>query len=130
MLEMRKKGTVVAIVVDEFGGAQGIVTMEDIMEEVVEDLEDEYDAVEDQSAEWIKKIGPNHYRVNARIELDELCEKLEIDLPRGNYATLAGLLLDKMRSVPHQGTVVKENGITLTVQRSSAKSVREVRIQW
>jgi CBS domain containing-hemolysin-like protein len=130
MLEMRKAGTVVAIVVDEFGGAEGIVTMEDIMEEVVEDLEDEYDAVEDQSDEWIKKIGPTDYRVNARVELDELCEKLEIDLPRGNYATLAGLLLDKMRSVPHQGAVIKENGITLTVQRSSAKSVREVRIQW
>jgi len=130
MLEMRKEGTVVAIVVDEFGGAEGIVTMEDIMEEVVEDLEDEYDAVEDRSEEWIKKIGPADYRVNARIELDELCEKLEIDLPRGNYATLAGLLLDKMRSVPHQGTVVKENGITMTVQRSSAKSVREVRVQW
>jgi len=130
MLEMRKEGTVVAIVVDEFGGAEGIVTMEDIMEEVVEDLEDEYDAVEDQSEEWIKKIGPTDYRVNARIELDELCEKLEIDLPRGNYATLAGLLLDKMHSVPHQGTVVKENGITMTVQRSSAKSVREVRVQW
>ncbi len=130
MLEMRKESTVVAIVVDEFGGAEGLVSMEDIMEEVVEDLEDEYDAVEDQSEEWIKKIGTADYRVNARIEIDELCEKLEIDLPRGNYATLAGLLLDKMHSVPHQGTVVKENGITMTVQRSSAKSVREVRIQW
>ncbi len=130
MLEMRKEGTVVAIVVDEFGGAEGLVSMEDIMEEVVEDLEDEYDAVEDQSEEWIKKIATADYRVNARIEIDELCEKLKIDLPRGNYATLAGLLLDKMHSVPHQGTVMKENGITLTVQRSSAKSVREVRIQW
>lgn len=130
MLEMRKEGTVVAIVVDEFGGAEGLVSMEDIMEEVVEDLEDEYDAVEDQSEEWIKKVGTADYRVNARIEIDELCEKLKIDLPRGNYATLAGLLLDKMHSVPHQGTVMKENGITLTVQRSSAKSVREVRIQW
>jgi len=130
MLEMRKKGTVVAIVVDEFGGAEGLVSMEDIMEEVVEDLEDEYDAVEDQSEEWIKKIGTADYRVNARIEIDELCEKLKIDLPRGNYATLAGLLLDKMHSVPHQGTVIKENGNTLTVQRSSAKSVRDVRIQW
>ncbi|MCP3870766.1 MAG: HlyC/CorC family transporter [Gammaproteobacteria bacterium] len=131
LLEMRRKGTVVAVVVDEFGGAEGIVTMEDIMEEVVENLEDEYDQHEKQSIDqWIKTQGTRDYMVNARIELDVLCEQLEIDLPRGNYATLAGLLLDKMHSVPHEGTVLKENGIVLTVHRSSAKSVLEVRVQW
>ncbi len=130
MLKMREEGTVVSIVIDEFGGAEGIVSMEDIMEEVVENIEDEYDSDSDQSPRWLKKLGAKDYMVNARIEVDELCETLEIDLLPGNYATLAGLLLARMHSVPHAGTVLKENGITMTVHRSSAKSVREVRLQW
>ncbi|HHH39637.1 MAG TPA: HlyC/CorC family transporter [Sedimenticola sp.] len=129
MLEMRKEGTVVAVVVDEFGGAEGIVTMEDIMEEVVEELEDEYDRKE-VPEQWIRRMGHHDYLVSARMELDELCEKLKIELPRGRYATLAGFMLDKMHSVPARGTVLKEGNITLTVHRSTAQTIQEVRIRW
>ena len=129
LLELRKEGTVVAIVIDEFGGAEGIATIEDIMEEVVEDIEDEHDAGEEPD-QFIQQIGERDYIVNARIELDELCEQLQIDLPQGNYVTLAGLILDKARSVPSRGTVIEEQGVTLTVHRSSARAVLEVRIHW
>ena len=129
MLELRKEGTVVAIVVDEFGGAEGIVTLEDIMEEVVEDLEDEYDEV-DEDEHWVRRMGTTDYIVNARIELDELSEKLGIRLRQGRYTTLAGFILNRMHAVPPQGTVIVENNITLTVHRSSAQSVLEVRINW
>lgn len=129
MLEMRKEGTVVAVVVDEFGGAEGIITIEDIMEEVVEELEDEYDRKE-LPEQWLRRMGNNDYLVSARMELDELCEKLKIDLPRGRYATLAGLMLDKLHSVPARGTVLKEGNITLTIHRSSAQTVQEVRVRW
>jgi len=129
MLELRKKGTVVAIVVDEFGGAEGIVTLEDIMEEVVEDLEDEYDEV-DEDEHWVRRMGTTDYIVNARIELDELSEKLGIELRQGRYTTLAGFILNRMHAVPPQGTVIVENNISLTVYRSSAQSVLEVRINW
>ena len=129
MLELRKKGTVVAIVVDEFGGAEGIVTLEDIMEEVVEDLEDEYDEV-DEDEHWVRRMGTTDYIVNARIELDELSEKLGIKLRQGRYTTLAGFILNRMHAVPPQGTVIVENDISLTVHRSSAQSVLEVRITW
>ena len=129
MLELRKKGTVVAIVVDEFGGAEGIVTLEDIMEEVVEDLEDEYDEV-DEDEHWVRRMGTTDYIVNARIELDELSEKLGIKLREGRYTTLAGFILNRMHAVPPQGTVIVENNISLTVHRSSAQSVLEVRINW
>ena len=129
MLELRKEGTVVAIVVDEFGGAEGIVTLEDIMEEVVEDLEDEYDEV-DEDEHWVRRMGTTDYIVNARIELDELSEKLGIQLRQGRYTTLAGFILNRMHAVPPQGTVIVENDISLTVHRSSAQSVLEVRINW
>jgi CBS domain containing-hemolysin-like protein len=99
------------------------------MEEVVEDLEDEYDGSEDNS-QWIRRLGKNDYLVNARIEVRELCEKLQIELSEGRYVTLAGLILDKTRSVPEKGTVIKEDGISLVVQHSTAQAVLEVRIHW
>ena len=129
MLELRKAGTVVAVVVDEFGGAEGIVTMEDIMEEVVEELEDEYDR-DAREEQWIRRLGERDFLVSARIELDELCEKLGIELPRGDYATLSGLLLAKLHRVPPEGSEIRENGISLRVHRSTAQAVQEVRVRW
>ncbi|MES9897578.1 MAG: hemolysin family protein [Sedimenticola sp.] len=129
MAELRAAGTVIAIVVDEFGSAEGIVAIEDIMEEVVEDLEDEYDGDED-GGQLIRRLGDSEYIVNARIALDELCEKLQIELPQGRYITLAGLILDRTHSVPETGAVIKEGGISLAVHRSTAQAISEVRLYW
>ena len=82
MIELRREGTVVAIVVDEFGGAEGIVTIEDIMEEVVENLEDEYDLGTKQRHNLIQRIAENEYLVSARMRLIDLCNTLDIYLPR------------------------------------------------
>lgn len=130
MFELRKEEMVVAVVVDEFGGAEGIATIEDIMEEVVEDMEDEYDTQQENVDSLIRRLGVNDYMVNARIELDDLCEKLNINLPTGRYTTLGGLMMDKTHAVPEEGTLVKEKKISLTVHQSSARAVLEVRIQW
>jgi len=129
MTELRTAGTVIAIVVDEFGGAEGIVTIEDIMEEVVEDLEDEYDDSED-NGQWIRHLGENDYLVNARIEMDELKEKLQIELPEGRYVTLAGMILDKAHRVPQKGSVIQEGGVSLVIHSSTAQAIQEVRIHW
>ena len=129
MTELRTAGTVIAIVVDEFGGAEGIVTIEDIMEEVVEDLEDEYDDSED-NGQWIRHLGENDYLVNARIEMDELKEKLQIELPEGRYVTLAGMILDKAHRVPQKGSVIQEGGVSLVIHNSTAQAIQEVRIHW
>lgn len=129
MSELRVAGTVIAIVVDEFGGAEGIITIEDIMEEVVEDLEDEYDDSGD-SDQWIRRLSENDYLVSARIEVDDLCEQLQIELPRGRYVTLAGLILDRTHRVPERGIVIKEEGVSLVIHRSTAQAVLEVRVHW
>jgi len=129
MNELRTDGSVIAIVVDEFGGAEGIITLEDIMEEVVEDLEDEYD-VSEQSGQWVRRLGENDYLVNARIEVDELNEKLHITLPEGRYVTLAGLILSRTHSVPEKGTVIKEGDISLVIHHSTAQAIHEIRIHW
>jgi CBS domain containing-hemolysin-like protein len=129
LLDLRNDGDVVAVVVDEFGGAEGMVTIEDIMEEVVEEIEDEYDE-DEQSLQWIRKQNRRDYLVGARVELDTLRLQLGIDLPRGEYATLAGLLLAVAREIPKPGTEIEVQDVRFTVKRGTAQAVQEVRVQW
>jgi CBS domain containing-hemolysin-like protein len=129
LLDLRKDGDTVAVVVDEFGGAAGLVTMEDVMEEVVEEIEDEYD-VEKRPVQWVRKIAKNEYMVSARIEVDSLEEELGIQLPKGKYATLAGYLLEKTGEIPAPGIVIKAKGITFTVERTTPQAIQEVRVRW
>ena len=68
--------------------------------------------------------------INARIELDILCDKLEIDIPKGKYTTLAGYILDKTHSIPKPGVEVKEDDLLFMVQKSSAQAVLEVKVSW
>jgi len=129
LLDLRNDGDTVAVVVDEFGGATGLVTMEDIMEEVVEELEDEYDSGE-KPVQWVRKISKREYLVSARIEVDSLEEELGIPIPKGKYATLAGFLLEKSGEIPVPGTIIKRSGITFTVERSTPQAIQEVRVRW
>jgi len=129
LLDLRQDGDTVAVVVDEYGGAEGLVTIEDIMEEVVQEMEDEYDA-EEPEQQWVRKVSERDYIVSARIEIDNLEEKLHIDIPEGNYVTLAGFLLERAREVPSAGTVIKSDGITYIVQKGTPQTIQEVRVRW
>ncbi len=128
--DMRQAEEYTAIVVDEFGGVEGLVSLEDIMEEVVEELEDEYDSSTGKDGSWIKKNGPRDYLVSARIEPEELVEKLDIQIDPGDHATLAGMLLDKLSEMPDQGTIVKIDNVRFTVQRCTPRAILEIRITW
>jgi len=129
LLDMRKAGEQLCVVVDEFGGAEGIVSIEDILEEVVEDIRDEYDG-EEQITQWIKRLGDNSYLVSARVDLDDLAESLDISLPKVRYATLAGFLLDKAKDVPKPGTTITYQNLRFTIERSTARVIEEVKIAW
>jgi len=129
MMDLRKDGDTVAVVVDEFGGAEGLVTLEDIMEEVVEEMQDEYDDKE-KSSQWVRKISKNDYRVSARIEIDTFEEELGIQLPKGKYATLGGFLMEKAGEIPSPGAVLRNKGITFTIERSTPQAIQEVRVHW
>ena len=129
LLDLRKDGDTVAVVVDEFGGAEGLVTMEDIMEEVVEEMEDEYD-IGKKPVQWVRKISKKEYIVSARIEVDSLEEELGIQLPKGKYATLAGFLLEKAGEIPASGMTIKAKGINFTIERSTPQAIQEVRVRW
>jgi CBS domain containing-hemolysin-like protein len=129
LLQMRTQHDAMAVVVDEFGGAQGIVTIEDIMDEVVEELEHEYRSTEEPS-EWVRKLGDQEYLVSARIDLRDLWDKVGIELPPGKYTTLAGFLLEKGGEVPAEGKEIEFKGTTFEIKKATSLAIQEVRIHW
>jgi putative hemolysin len=130
LVELRKDGDAMAVVMDQFGGAEGIVTIEDIIEEVVEDMQDEYDRQE-KPAEWLKKLGHHDYLVSARADPTMLIEKLGLKLPGdGSHETLSGFLLAYAREIPKPGTMIEVEGIKFTIQRATPQVIQEVQIRW
>jgi CBS domain containing-hemolysin-like protein len=129
LVEFRQGASAMSVVVDEFGGAEGIVTIEDVMEEVVAELQDEFDHGE-KDPQWIRKLGEQHYMVSGRVEVDTLQQELGLEIPRGKYASVAGFLLERVKDVPEQGEVIEWQGITFTIHRSLPHVIQEVRIQW
>ncbi len=130
LVQLRQTGEVVAVVVDEFGAAEGIVTVEDIVEEVVEDLSDEYDSKEEPTRSPFQKLDERDYLTSGRTELSEIAESLGLDLPSQDYSTIAGFILHRTGRIPPPGTHVEVGNITLTVQRGTPRAIEEVRIRW
>ncbi|GAB6094953.1 CNNM domain-containing protein [Desulfatiferula olefinivorans] len=111
-----------AVVVDEYGGATGIITVEDILEEVVGEIRDEYD----HEADNLIKLGTRTYKVNARMEIDHLNEQLNIAIPKDNYETLGGFVLKRMGRIPRPGDSFDWQGLTFRVSQAGKRSVNEV----
>jgi putative hemolysin len=120
-------GDVTAIVVDEFGGAEGLVMLEDILEEIVGELEDEFDEeVADQS--MIRKVSQNRYIVAARASIGSVNETLGTKLPEGDYETLGGFLISITGEIPVAGEVINYRDITFTVLRATERAIQEVNV--
>lgn len=120
MLMEQKKS--IAAVVDEFGGTAGVITMEDLFEEIIGDIEDEHDHV--QLVE--KKISDNEYELSGRLEISKINEDLDLDLPESEeYLTLAGLVLHELQSFPHEGDIVSidEDRIKMVIKKASATKI-------
>ena len=101
--EMQKKKQHIAIVIDEYGDTSGIVTMEDLLEEIVGNIYDEFDPAEQAEVE---KIGDNTWRVSGSIQIPDLAEALQVEIPEDeDYDTLSGMVLDHMDSFPEDGSV-------------------------
>jgi CBS domain containing-hemolysin-like protein len=117
------------VVVGTADAAQGIVTIEDILEEVVGAIEDEYDAA-DSRTRWIRELAKRDYLVNARVRLGMLKERLGIALPPGEYETLAGYLINQEGEIPETGDVFRHGRYWISVERATDRAVVEVRIRW
>ncbi len=116
----------IALVVDEFGGTSGMVTMEDVLEEIVGDIEDEHDV-----NELIEKIaGTNEYIFSGRLEIDYLNEKYQLNLPeKDDYETLAGMILFYYGSIPRSNDVIRIGNIVIKVLRATTTRLELVNLK-
>ncbi|HRY83434.1 MAG TPA: hemolysin family protein [Candidatus Cloacimonadota bacterium] len=124
--EMQRMHKSMAIIVDSYGGTAGLVTMEDILEEIVGDIDDEYD--QEESSSGVEQISANTWLVDADVEIDELADDHGIELPEGDYETVAGLILDRLEQIPHQGQILNIEPYRLQVLQASDKKIIKVKI--
>ncbi len=124
MREMQSQKFHQAIVVDEYGGTAGIVTLEDLIEELVGEIEDEYDVQESP----VEQLPDGTLRVNARMPIDEVNELLGAELPEGDWDTVGGLVYSLLGHVPTEGETVESDGHRLTVERVQGRRIGRVRI--
>lgn len=127
--KMREKGGSMAVVQDEFGGAEGIATLEDILEEVVGEIADEYDEGDD-SVHMVNKLGERDFVLSGRVDLETIEEELGLFFPDGDYETLAGFLMDISHEIPAVGEEVHFQDTTFTIKRATAQAIQEVRVTW
>lgn len=121
LFELRNRP--MAIVVNEYGGAEGIITLEDVIEEVVGEIEDEFD----EPPRLYHRIGENSFIVSARIELDALAEVLGTQFPTDDdYQTLAGFLLKRMQKIPKKWDSTVIDGVEYVIQSATDRSIEEV----
>jgi putative hemolysin len=122
--EMRRDRAHLAIVVDEYGGTAGIVTLEDLVEELIGDIWDEYDT---GSGEATKLLG-GELEVDGLLNLDEFAEQTGIELPEGPYETVAGFMVASLGQLPAEGDHVDVNGHRLTVTELDGRRIARVRV--
>ena len=114
-----------AIVVDEYGGMAGVVTLEDLVEELIGEVQDEYDLEEDIP---FKQTGEHEYLVQGRIDIDDLNRKLQTDIDGGDSDTLAGYIFEQLGRVPVLGESIEVNGFMLEVHQVVERQIRWVRV--
>src|SRR4051812_1958443 len=124
MSEMRREGHHLAIVVDEYGGTAGIVSLEDLIEEVIGDIRDEYDVDEGDPL----RVAGTNVDADGLLNLDEVEEVTGVRLPDGPYETLAGFVMASLGHVPRIGEAVEADGHRLTVSKLDGRRVERVRI--
>lgn len=125
--ELQSTKNHMAILIDEYGGFSGIVTIEDLIEEIVGNIFDEYDEV---SSEDIRKIDTETYSVNGLASIDEVNETLHLKLPSDNYDTIGGFVVDLLGSIPKENEqhVVKYENLTFTIEKVDEKRIEKLKI--
>jgi len=122
--EMKKGRAGMAVVVDEYGGAVGVITLEDILEEVVGEIEDEYD----KGIKFWRKISDNEYLINTKIDIEVINDELRLGLPEGDYETLSGFLLSKFGTIPKAGEKITHKNYDFIVMKASSRFIEEIKL--
>jgi CBS domain containing-hemolysin-like protein len=123
--ELQKTRVHVSIVVDEYGGTAGLVTIEDILEEIVGEIQDEFDAEEPDS---VPLPGGEGYILDAGMNLDDVSELVKVDLPKGESDTLGGFIYDQLGKVPVAGETVRYDGLLFEVLAVNDRRILKVKV--
>lgn len=120
---LTKKRKSIALVLDEYGGTSGMITVEDVIEELFGEIEDEHDTIELID----EQLSENTYRFSSRIEIDFLNENYELDFPKDEgYETLGGYILEHTESIPEKGDLLTIDGFQIEVLKVSSSKIEEV----
>jgi putative hemolysin len=122
---MRQQRMHLAVVVDEYGGFEGIITLEDIVEEIVGDIQDEYDADE----VLFRELGPGRFQVGGSATLRDVNQKFDLHLSEEHATTLAGFLLHCLGTIPARGESCQANGVIFTVRRVVDKRIETIELK-
>ncbi|MBS1967923.1 MAG: HlyC/CorC family transporter [Chloroflexi bacterium SZAS-1] len=123
--ELRAKHIRMAILIDEYGGMAGVVTMEDLIEEIVGELDDELEHDESE----LKTIDEHTSVVEGQIRVEDVNAELDLDIPPGDYETLAGFILARMGRLPNNGDSLAYNGVRLTVLEMQGPRIKRIEIK-
>lgn len=125
LFDMRRGRRQIALVIDEHGGTSGVVTIEDLVEELVGEILDEYD-----DAEFgIERLGGGRYLAPGTLRLHEAAERIGLELPEGEYETIAGFLMDRLQRIPQRGDEVRQGPWTIRVRTTHRRRVVQLLIE-
>lgn len=123
--EFREKRIHIAIVVDEYGGTSGIITLEDLLEEVFGEIQDEYDYEE----RLIRKLDKDIYIIEGNVRIERLKEKLQINFPEGDFETIGGYILEILKRIPTPNEIIKDNDKIITILDVDKQSIDKVKLE-
>jgi CBS domain containing-hemolysin-like protein len=125
LLDLRRARLRMAVAVDEYGGSVGIITVEDLLEEIVGDIEDEMD----RETPRVRRVGEREWIAVGHAEREHLEEKVQLQLPDGDFETVAGFILTRTGRIPKVGEQVESQGHLLTVNKANDRAIQEVHIR-
>lgn len=125
MVEMRKTSNNIVIVLDEYGATAGLITLEDMLEEIVGEIRDEYDEDEEDN---LTKISPNEYIVEGAMKLDDLNDQLGLELESEDYDSIGGLVIGFLDHLPEEGESVEHEGLRFVVEKMDKNRIEKIHI--
>lgn len=123
MMDMRKTGANIVIVLDEYGITAGLITLEDMLEEIVGEIRDEFDADED---EGITKVSDLEYMIDGSTNLDDINDRIGLELSSDEYESIGGLIMEKLGRIPAEGEIINLDNIVLTVKKMDHARIEKV----